>query len=193
MSLYVALRSGKESICHIFILPLCFFTSFHKPDAWNTVNNAVVMPMMPAHAEQLRVVQAGRFPLKVFAVVYVDGIGGISAYDGSVFYIDGGDPVLCSGHNEGIVETDLIRSGRYPSIPVYLSGAKAQMPLAYYSGVITSLLQHFGQRLLLCIDQQRCGAGQDLCVAVAPGINPCKQRIAAGSACCGRRITIGKA
>src|SRR5690606_26758334 len=147
----------KESICHIFILPLCFFTSFHKPDAWNTVNNAVVMPMMPAHAEQLRVVQAGRFPLKVFAVVYVDGIVGISAYDGSVFYLDGWDTVLCNGYNEGIVETVIIRSGRYSSILVYLSGAKAQMTLAYYTGVISCLIQHFGQRLLLCIDNQRCG------------------------------------
>ena len=72
----ILLGFDQKMVCHILIYPFGFFSSFHKTDPGDTVDNAVVMSMVPFHFDQFRIVQTCRFTFKVFVVIHQNGIIG---------------------------------------------------------------------------------------------------------------------
>ena len=101
----------------------------------------------------------------------------------TVTHIDGRDTVIGGSYEAGIVEADGIGRRSNLSVPVHIAVSHPEMPFAYGSGIVTSLLHHFRQCRDVHRDEKRGVARQNLGIGIAPGIKPCEHCIAARRGC----------
>jgi hypothetical protein len=101
---------------------------------------------------------AGGFAGEILLVADLNGISGIELIYLTILNIDGGDPILGSSHDVGLVKAHFVGAGGDPLIPVHIAVAKSEMPFAYDTGMIALRAQHLRQGQFSRIDQQRGSA-----------------------------------
>jgi hypothetical protein len=130
------------------------------------------------HLEEFGIGRAGRLAGEGVAVIHADGIVGVQVDHAAILHENAGHAVAGGGKNEGVVETDIERTGGNLAIPVEVAGAQAQMPLAHNASPVAGLFQHGGERVAAGLDDQRRVARQHTRALVAPRVLSGEQRIA---------------
>lgn len=183
-----ALRSGGDVICNVLIFPEGGGAAAHVADAGDAVDDGIgMLPVTGASPglEQLRV-GGGCFLAGVGIpfVVHMDGFLRVEVTHFAILHIDAGHAVARGGHDEGVIEAHVCRSGGDGTVPVNVAAAQAQVPLADGRGAVACLLHEGAQRggLVSRGQDEGCIPRQDAGALLPPGILPGEQRVARGGA-----------
>ena len=114
--------------------------------------------------------------------------------DAAVFDIDGGHAIAGRGHDERMVEADVVRARPDVAVPVRSTlGPEPEMPLADDPCGIACAAQHRRQRGPARLDDQRRVARQDAGSRLTEGVLAGQQRVTRRRAGSRRRMGIGEA
>ena len=177
----IILYFAYKVVGHILVAPAGGVSTLHKSDTWNTVDDGVVVTMMPFHAYLIRIVDGIWFAGEVLLVVDFDWIVFVESYYVAIFNVDRRYAVVCSCDETLVVKSDLVCTGFYGFIPVDFTFAHAEVPFAYCTGGISSSLHHFGDSVFIFADDQRSVAWQNFSIWVTPWIHAGHECIAAWS------------
>ena len=103
------------------------------------------------------------------------------------------DAIAGGGDDEAVIEADLQWTRLDRAVPVDVSGAQPEVPFSNACRRIACTAENARNGHRAGIDNQCRVSGKDAGPALAPGILPCQQRIAAGGAGRGGRVGIGEA
>ena len=183
LSVNEILHVPDEEVGHVLIDPSGLLAAPHETDAGDSVDNGVVMAVMPSHLQHFRIGQCGRLPVEIMFVAHLYRIFRIKPDHLTVTHIDGRDTVIGGSNEAGIVEADGIGRRSNPSVPVHVAVAHSEMPFADGSGIVTGLLHHFRQCRDVHGDEKRGIARQNLGIGIAPWIESGEHCIAARRGC----------
>ena len=94
-----------------------------------------------------------------------------------VLDVDARNAVACGGHDEGVIEADLERSGLDFPVPIDRARSQAHVPFADGPRPVACRFQHGWQRGPSWFDEQRRVAREHAGSLLAPRIFACHQRV----------------
>ena len=170
----------QEESGHFVIFPQSCFAALHEAYTGNSVDNGVIVPMMPCHLEHFRVSQGCRFPFKIVLVIHLNRVGRVQSHHLPVLYIDRRNTVVGGSHHARIVKSYAVGTWFNGLVPVHMSLSHSQMPFPDGCRSISILLQCPGKSRLLFPYNERSITRKYLGIGVFPWIHTCKHAISAG-------------
>ena len=144
-----------DRVRHILIHPARGLAAGHIADPADAVDDGHVVAVAGVHLEEIGIGRAGGFAGERVVVIHADRVFRVQVDDAAVLHEDARHAVAGGRENEGVVETDVERTGRDLAIPIEVAGAQAEMPLADHAGAVAGLFQHGGERVAAGLDDQR--------------------------------------
>ena len=132
----------RERVGHVLVIPARSLAAGHPADAAHAVHDGVIVAAAGVHLEQVGILFAGGLVADLVVVADLNRIFRIQSRDTAVLDIDARHAVAGGRKDEGIVKTDLVRTGLDVAIPIELPLiAETEMPFANGGRGIACLLK----------------------------------------------------
>ncbi|MCG3162087.1 MAG: hypothetical protein JMDDDDMK_03316 [Acidobacteria bacterium] len=126
---------ARVKIGHVFIFPQRGLAAGHVADAADAVDDGHIVAVTRMHLQQFGILFAGGPVADLLFVIHSDRVSGVESGDAAVFDVNGRHAVAGRGHNERVIEPQIIRVRLDLAVPIRPAlRPQAQMPFADHAG-----------------------------------------------------------